>query len=377
MSARMVASRYVLPGFEMLIDNPDLEMGRVWNLWFNLSLTDDPEAWDDEIIFVNAMQSKLGELSMDHRLIRAQMAEFCRVNPLFPNSIDILCEEIGAGRFSSSVHLGCEGRGLLNALGYHTPQSLIQERQDTLTGYARSLRKWLVQGRPESLSESKVFGFLGQLTGPKVRLVEKLFASIDSNVASIVSLKKLSEDMCRETQGESIFEGAGRPLGCVKCEACSGGESGPMCPCCYGLLIDAVLLCVGAIDEGRSGDEEQSVLGEFNRFIQECTLVYCLAINSWLSGAQGEERSVDIERSVDEERSGAEPVTSLTAMRYIAGDISRQLALRVHASLGERNDVKEWLTACLLKTVKDNQRWHKEVELIDSFPPATSWLRER
>jgi hypothetical protein len=116
--------------------------------------------------------------------------------------------------------------------------------------------------------------------------------------------------------------------------------------------IDAALLCVGA-----SGKEE-AVFAEFGRFVQENVLAYCLAIDSWL-------------RAVP-----AEPVTSLTTTRYIADDVVRRLALRVHTSLGEKDEVKEWLAASLLKTVKDNQRWRKRTELIDGFPQAASWFRE-
>jgi hypothetical protein len=354
MSAKLVAYQYVPLGFEILIDDPDIETGRVWNLWFNTRLTDDPEAWDDEIELVNEMQSKLGGLSMDHRLIRAQMAEFCRVNPLFPDSIGILCEEIGTGCFSKPVKIGCEGRGLLNILRYHTPQSLGEQCKDTLANYVRSLNKWLAQGgSPESWLESKVFGFLGRPTDVKEGFVEELLSTIDPDVASISSLKKLSEDVCRETQGEAIFEGAGRPLNCFKCDACLEGESGPVCGCCYGMLLDAVLLCIGVFGE------ERSVFDEFRRFTQENILAYCLAINSWLRGVP------------------AEPVTSVTTTRYVADDVAQQLALRVHASLGEKDEVKEWLATCLLKTVKDNQRWHQRVELIDGFLQATSWFKER
>ncbi len=351
MSARLVAYPHVPLGFEVLINDPTIEMGRIWNLWFNTKLTDDPESWDDEIKLVNERQSKLGELSMDHRLVRAQMAEFCRVNPLFPHSIDLLCEEIGTGRFSRPVSLGCEGRGLLKTLGYHTPQSTNERRKETLAGYVQSLNRWLAPGNPQSLLESKVFGFLGQPTDVKYDLVQKLLSAVDPNGVSISSLKKLSEEMCKETQGESLAGGAGRPLNCFQCDGCSERESGPVCECCYGMLMDAVVLCIGTFNEARSVSEE------FSRFTQENILAYCLAINAWL-------RAVPVE-----------PVTSLTTMRYIADDVARQLAPRVHASLGEKDEVKEWLAACLLKTIKDNQRWHRGVELIDRFPQATSWFR--
>jgi len=49
----------------------------------------------------------------------------------------------------------------------------------------------------------------------------------------------------------------------------------------------------------------------------------------------------------------------------------------VHSALGAKDDIKEWLAACLLKTIKDNQRWHGRVELVDGFPEASSWLAKR
>jgi hypothetical protein len=30
MSAKLLAYRYVPPGFEIVVDNPDVEMGKVW-----------------------------------------------------------------------------------------------------------------------------------------------------------------------------------------------------------------------------------------------------------------------------------------------------------------------------------------------------------
>jgi hypothetical protein len=352
MGAKLVAYRHVPSGFEMVIGEPDIETGRVWSLWFNTRLSDDPEAWDEEIGFVNELQKRLGELSTDHRLIRAQMAEFCRVHPLFPRSIDVLCEEIGRGRFSVPTSMGCEGRGLLRALGYRAPQSMNKERKDMLSGYVQSLRKWLGPGDPEGSIESKVFGFLEQPTGVKKRLVERLLSAIDHETASVSDLKGVSEGLCKETQSESILVDAGRPLNCFGCDACSEGESGPVCGCCHGMLIDSVLLCVGSPGEGGS------VFKKYGRFIQENILAYLLAVNSWLL------------------QKPAEPVTSVTTARYIGDDAARRLAFRVHSSLGEKDRVKEWLAACLLKTVKDNQRWHKRAELADSFPQATSWLSE-
>ncbi len=117
------------------------------------------------------------------------------------------------------------------------------------------------------------------------------------------------------------------------------------------MFLDACLLCAGA-----SG-EERSMLDESRRFVEENTLVYSVAINSWLN---------------------QEPMKHsgwASNLRYVPEDNASRIVERIHSSLGARNEAKEWLAACLLKTIKDNQRWHKRTELIDGFPRSTSYFR--
>jgi hypothetical protein len=118
----------------------------------------------------------------------------------------------------------------------------------------------------------------------------------------------------------------------------------PECPCAHGTLIDAGLLCT------RVNEDWRSVLKEYRRFAEEYVLAYALAVNSWLEGVK------------------AKPVTSLMRCVYVTEDIARQIPVRAHASLGEWDDYKTWLAACLLKTLKSNQRWHGVEEPIDGFP---------
>ncbi len=341
MSAKLVAYEYVPSGFEMVVENKQV---KAWNLWWNVKLTDDPEAWDSEIKSINEMQGKLGELASDQRLIRAQMAEFCREHPLFPQSIDILCEEIGDGRFSHPVKVGCEGRGLLDSLGHHDPKTLSDQWEETLGAYARSLRKWLVRGRVdwENPIESKVFHFLGQPADSKEAFVEKLISVLDSEGPSISSLKELVEDKCRESHGQSVFVTPGHPLSCFSCQ--------DGCPERRCMILDAGLLCA------QIPGEKRSIVEQFRRFVEENVLAYAVAINSWLNEVPSKH------------------VTSLITARYIAEDNALETPKRVYSSLGEKDEAKVWLTACLLKTIKDNQRWHRRTELIDDFPEATSWF---
>jgi hypothetical protein len=354
MSAKLMTYEHVPVGFEIVIDNSDVEMGKIWNLWHNTKLTDDPESWDSEINLVNKMQGKLGELTLDQRLIRAQMAEFCRVHPLFPQSIDILCKEIGASRFCSPVKVGCEGRDLLDSLGYHDQSSLNKQLREGLAEHVKSIEKWLEKGQAETATEAKVFGFLGQLNHNKVASVEKLIRIVNSGEPSASSFRKLTEDVCRETQGDSVDLACeryrGRPFNCFECLPTDASTT--KCQCCYSMFLNACLLCVG------TSGEKRSMLDEFRHFTEENILVYSFAINSWLN------------------KTPMKHATWPENMCYVSKDSALKTAENIHSSLGKGDAVKEWLAACLLKTIKDNQRWHKRTELIDSFPEATSWFKE-
>ena len=365
MSAKFMAYEYVPSGFETILvkkefpGRHEVHSGGLWNLWWNIKLTDDPESWDSEIKSINKMQEKLGELTVDQRLIRAHIAEFCRRHPLFPQSIGILCKEIGNGRFSKPiVKIGCEGRSLLDSLGYHDSQSLNNQRKGIFKEYAQALKKWLLQDQPENLRQSKVFGFLGEPTNSKEAFAKKLVSLIDSDgELSISSLKQHCGDACKKT---SVLESnwIPFPFRCLKCqEGCPEGVSIPDCQCCDSMVIDAGLLCAGWFGE------KKQMAGEFRRFIEENILVYATAVNSWL-------KKVPLKH-----------VSTLLTLRYTAKDNALEIAERIHSSLGKKDEAKEWLAACLLKTIKDNKKEYpedgvKRTELIDGFPDTTSWLRE-
>lgn len=350
MSAKFAAYEDVPFGFEMVTLNREV---RKWNLWWNVKLTDDPEVWDDEIQSINEMQQGLTELSAEQRLIRAHVAEFCRMHPLFPKSMDILGQEIGAGRLSAPPSVGCEGRGLLDCLGYHGQQASQIQRNEVLGDCARSLGKWLAKGTPEGPRQLRTFRFLGNWTPTKEAFVTQLLCVISSEESPLVSLKDLCENECRKTQ-ETSGNFDCRPFNCFACDQ-TNPEAGavPSCQCCHSMLIDSGLLCAGALAEKRPRSDE------FNRFIEEYILVYATAANSWL------------------ENGSPPPVASLPAGRYVDSAAAQKISERIHSYLGEGDGVKEWLTACLLKTITGNQRWHKSAELIDRFPQATSWLTRK
>lgn len=367
MSNKLFPYQHVPPGFEIVIDLSSgaehghqgeivpSSKGGIWNLWWNITLSDNPQTWDDEVKAINQMQTRLGDLTDDHRLIRAQMAEFCRFHPLFPLNVDILCEEIGAVRFSTLARLGCEGRDLLETLSYHDPESRDNQHADTLKTYADSLSRWLEQSTPENSTDSRVSGFLGQPTDNKISFVEKLVSTINPEERSIVVIRELCREQCIKTHGESVFDTDSFPHCCFKCE--QAGREIPNCPCSYVMFLNAALICTGVFGEERQPGEGRQLF-EQHVFLQENTLVYAAAINSWLSDTSPE--------SAKWPQDG----------QYVTRDSSLQIAQRVHSSLGKKDEVKEWLAACLLKTIISNQRWHNTRELIDDYPQATSWLTE-
>ena len=349
MSAKLMAYEYVPPGFEMVIEKNEV---KAWNLWWNVQLTDDPESWDEEVRAINKMQRKLDEVTQDLRLIRSQMAEFCRVSPLFPESVDILCEEIGVGRLTMPYKLGCEGRNLLECLGYHDAESMREQRTHSLREYTRALKRWLSGERPESPIDAKVSGFLGEVTEPREVFVKGILSHLESSEFSFSVIKDICEVECRKMMGDS-YDTRARPLHCLDCPGSRMDEDSlPDCPCSHGTLIDVGVLCT------RVYNDWTSVLREYRRFAEEYILSYTFALNSWLEG------------------STVVPVTYLTPCRYLTEEVAKEIPVRVHASLGDRDAFKVWLAACLLKTLKSNQRWHKINELIDDFPEATSWFRE-
>jgi len=171
---------------------------------------------------------------------------------------------------------------------------------------------------------------------------------INPEESSIISLKKLSEDKCREIH-RSFENLKFRPFNCFKCE--STVDPIPNCLCCYSMILDAGILCVGS-------NREELAITEVRRFVEENILAYSVAINSWLRGLP------------------PKPVTSLITPLYISKDAALKIANGVYSSLGMIAETKIWLTTCLLKTIKDNQRWLKRMELIDNFPEAFSWFKE-
>ena len=342
-----MAYPYVPPGFEMVLSEEDGATllspgsgGGCWGLWFNVSLSDDPASWDDEVQRLNQLQVTLPALSDDQRLVRAQMAELCRYHSLFPGSVEKIIRNVGAEKLLDASNVGCEGRGLLRTLGVQTDILKAEQGRGVALNASRALRKARRGDEPVSPLERK-YSLLVERIGLDERGTVSWLA--DVLVRGEPETKSFRE-LC-SAHGRRAYEDApptGRPFHCFRCEQGSG-------QCCFSQQTDAALLCI-------SGMETEEAGKLFRRFSEEYVLAYCDALNSWLA-----------------DRPPVNPWADVDAL-YVDEEEAQAIAEETAETLGEKTPLKVWLSGCLLKTLKSNQRWHGHEELLDDVPGAVSWL---
>ncbi len=342
-----MAYPYVPPGFEMVLSEEDgANMvspgsgGGCWGLWFNVSLSDDPVGWDDEVQRLNRLQVTLQALSDDQRLVRANMAELCRYHPIFPDSVEGIIRNVGAAKLLDASNVGCEGRGLLKTLGVQTERQQAEQRRSTAHNTSRALRKALRGDEPVSPLERKHSLLVEQIDPDSRKAVSWLADVLARGEPEIESFRELCSAHSRRA-----VEGApptGRPIHCLRCEQGSG-------LCCFSQQTEATLLCL-------SGMKTDEAVRLFRRFSEEYVLAYCDALNSWLADLP--------------------PVNPWAGIDtyYVGEEEAKAIADETAETLREKTPLKVWFAGCLLKTLKSNQRWHGHGELLDDFPGAVSWL---
>ena len=126
----------------------------------------------------------------------------------------------------------------------------------------------------------------------------------------------------------------------------------------------AGIVCVSLLYGRCSPEDDLTCVDELSyelhrRFQEEYIMAYVSAVNSWL-----EEKPVA-------------NILSKCSCKYLNDEIYEKIFEKVNASLGSQDPAKTWLAACLLKTLKSNQRWHDTHEVIDDFPETASWLMNK
>ncbi len=338
---------YVPPGFEMALSEEDGATtlspgsdGGCWGLWFNVSLSDDPASWDEEVQRLNQLQLTLPAFSDDQRLVRAHMAELCRYHPLFPGSVGKIIGSVGEEKLLDASSVGCEGRGLLRTLGVQTEKLRAEQGRSVAFNASRSLRKALRGDEPASPLEKKYSSLVERIDLDERGTVSWLADVLARGEPETKSFRELCSAHGHRTYGDA--PPTGRPFHCFRCAQGSG-------PCCFSQQTDAALICTSGMDAEEAGEL-------FRRFSEEYVLAYCDALNSWLSDLPPVNPWADIDTL------------------YVDEEEAKAIAEKTADTLGEKTAIKVWLAGCLLKTLKSNQRWHGREELLDNFLGAVSWL---
>ncbi|MFW9843652.1 MAG: hypothetical protein ACFFEV_03675 [Candidatus Thorarchaeota archaeon] len=346
---RLISYQHVPAGFEIVINENSLYPGSgggIWNLWWNVQLSDDPAVWDREIRALNTMQKEIGPLTSDQRHVRIHMAELCRNSDTFPTSLDILCAEIGAEKITTPWNFGCEGRNLRETLGIAAnPDDRLEQRVFLFNSYQIAFSSWIHEKEPENLFEAKVLNYLGDINRNKVELVNALRKLVNPALPSTNSLRDLYIEETRRYFGEPLRQ----CLNCGEIADIINNQCYPGCSCCERFYIDTLLLVSKFI-------EPNEMYREMFRYHQECLLGYMFAINSWL---------------IEEEST---LVTDVMSPIFLNQQMAKQIPIQVKRLLGERSQVKEWLAGCMLKTMRSNRSLESSTQIIDDFPEASSWL---
>ena len=345
----LISYQHVPAGFEIVINENSLHPGSgggIWNLWWNVQLSDDPAIWDREIRALNTMQKEIGLLTNDQRYVRIHMAEWCRNSDTFPTSLDILCAEIGAEKITTPWNFGCEGRNLREVLGIAADSDdRMEQRVFLFNSYQIAISSWINEKEPESLFEAKVLNYLGDISKEKVELINSLRKLVNPALPSTNSLRDLYIEETKRYFGEPLRQ----CLNCGEVADTVNGQCFPDCSCCERFYIDTLLLVNKFI-------KPNEMYKEMFRFHQECLLGYMFAINAWL---------------IDEEPT---LVTDVLTPVFIRQQLVEQIPKQVKRLLGTRTQAKEWLAGCLLRTIKGNRSWKLEDQMINLYPEASSWL---
>ena len=269
-----MAYQYVPLGFEMILSEENGVSllspgsgGGSWGLWFNVSLNDDPAIWDDEVKRLNQLQVTIPLIGDEQRLVRAQIAEFCRYHPLFPSSVDLSILNVGAEKLLDASNIGCEGRGLLKTLGIQTEKMRIEQGKVLSLNASKALRKAVKGNKPISPQEKKWSLLVRQICLDKKGTMSWLADILARGEPEAKSFRELcSAHGLRECDATPPTE---RPFNCLHCEEESS-------PCCFLQQTEATLICISEPDFNEAGKL-------FRRFYEEYILAYCDALNSWLT----------------------------------------------------------------------------------------------
>lgn len=325
-------------------DTPDETtdgQGNVFDRWSTWTFVDGGKDWsdfDEEIVYINSMQEKLGELSDDIRQIRAHIGSFVPCDNGVPVTVDELLNAIGSGKLVNfPFHNGC----WLPEAWWQGSTS--QPRQPEAMAVIQAVLLRYLDGKPEE-DFSKEFPFARQfvarayewlgarseLTDLQVLLLRKLL--IPFALWSKMSIGDTTADLSEKL---TIFEAIERQTAEVDAKIQKSGgvppegmpHEYPGCDCHHNTFryIENWIYRIGRGE----GDIPTRKRGSERERIGRLSFGYSLALDKWLQGVPMQFLLLDLGH-VD---LGFDP---------------RNEILRTYSYLGEdRTPVKEWLAACL------------------------------
>ena len=391
---RLVPYNMVSPGFEAIYtgrkassEGEKVEMittviadetGNEIRKWPVVSWTfpGEEKDWDEEIKYINNMQSKLGELDDSTRQIRSHIASLVPCDSGFPVTVDELLNAIGRGKLDEpSFRNGCWCSGMW--WEQKTTQPLHMESMKTINtilkgylagepkdgfirefpgaaGFINRTYAWL--GPPTELTEvqklmmermfliieyfSKTsdtvpysqFDDVSKLQEGE-RLVKELFeeggqgANLDMEISKKAALPRVYPKWKPEYQEnlESLEDSRKKELYKTCCAIASGVHT---LSDCHHSTFRYIESWIHGIGTGKLGIPSRKVGTERER-LGRSLFGYVLGLDKWLLGLPMQFVLLDLGH-ID------------------LGFESQNEILRVYAYLGEeRTPVKEWLAACL------------------------------
>jgi len=391
---RLVPYNMVSPGFEAIYTGkkPSSEGERVEIIttvttdqagneirkWSVVSWTfpGQEKDWDEEIKYINNMQSKLGELDDSTRQIRSHIASLVPCDSGFPVTVDELLNAIGRGKLDEpSFRNGCWCSGMWWEQKTSQPLQMqsVMTIRDVLTGYLAAKGKeefvkryphaagfinrtheWL--GPATELTEvqklmmERMFLIIEYFSKTSYtvpysqfddvsklqegeRLVKELFeeggqgANLDMEISKKAALPRIYPKWKPEYQEnlEGLEDSRKKELYKTCCAIASGVHT---LSDCHHSTFRYIESWIHGIGTGKLGIPSRKVGTERER-LGRSLFGYVLGLDKWLLGLPMQFVLLDLGHI----ELGFEPQNEI---------------LRVYAYLGEeRTPVKEWLVACL------------------------------
>lgn len=343
----------------------DLE-GYVIEKWPVWTWQSDPAKWDKEIQRINAIQERLGRLDDETRQIRAHIGSLILCEPGIPMTVDDLLMAIGRGRFlEPPLHDGCwccgmwwENRGtqygqdkamaaieqiILGYLAGKSAAELIQRFPDA-EGFIRRIYKWLPPiaelAEIQRLMLQRMLLPFEYFTGRNTdhgTVNRNCFEEggrgfqLDEAISKLTGLPKIYSEYKREFHENLLMIKDSQKQELYRiCGAIAHGLHG-LSHCHHSAFrwIERWIHDIGAL---RIGIPERNA-GTEHRRLAELLFGYTFSLDKWLLGKSMQFLLMDL------------------AYVNLGCDPKNEI-LRVYTYLGlERTATKEWLAACLWKSL--------------------------